>query len=58
MWLPDDFAVDGAGDAVLELEVHFWDSVFREDGGVGNVTFPIRGEVVSLLSRESEDFGG
>lgn len=36
--VPDDLAVDGAGDAVLELEVHLGDRVLLEDGGVGDVT--------------------
>lgn len=35
---PDDFAVDGAGDAVLQFEVHLGNGVFREDRGVGDVT--------------------
>lgn len=30
--------MDGAGHAVLELEVHFGDSVFGEHGGVGDIT--------------------
>jgi len=30
--------VDGAGDAVLELQVHLGDSVLREDGGIGYIT--------------------
>jgi len=29
--IPNDLAVDGAGNAVLEFEIHFWDSVFGED---------------------------
>lgn len=33
-----DFAVDGARDAVLELEVHLGDGVVGEDGGVGDIT--------------------
>jgi hypothetical protein len=36
--IPDDLAVDGAGDAVLELEVHLGDRVLSEDGGVRDVT--------------------
>jgi len=31
-------AVDGAGDAVLELEVHLGDSVFIKDTGVRDIT--------------------
>jgi hypothetical protein len=40
MWarVPNDLSVDGAGHAVLELEVHLWDGVFGEDGGIGNIT--------------------
>ena len=37
--VPDYLAVDGAGDAVLQLEVHLWDGIFGEDGGVGDVTW-------------------
>lgn len=33
-----DLAVDSAGDAVLELEVHFGDGIVGEDGGVGYIT--------------------
>jgi hypothetical protein len=33
-----DLAVDGAGDAVLELEVHFGNGVVGEDGGIGDIT--------------------
>jgi hypothetical protein len=36
--IPDDLAVDGARDAVLELEVHLGDRVLGEDGGVRDVT--------------------
>jgi len=30
--------VDGARDAVLELQVHLWDGVLGEDGGIGDIT--------------------
>lgn len=33
-----DLAVDGAADAVLELQVHFGHRVVGEDGGVGDIT--------------------
>ena len=33
-----DLAVDGAADAVLELEVHLGDGVVGEDRGIGNIT--------------------
>lgn len=36
--VPDDLAVDGAGDAVLKLQVHLGDGVFCEDGGIGDIT--------------------
>ena len=36
--VPDDLAVDSAGDAVLELQVHLGDSVLGEDGGIGDIT--------------------
>ena len=36
--IPDDLAVDGARDAVLELEVHLGHRVLGEDGGVRDVT--------------------
>jgi len=33
-----DLAVDGAGYAVLEFQVHLRDSVLWEDGGIGDIT--------------------
>jgi len=33
----NDFAVDGAGNAVLELQVHLWNGVFGEDRGIGDI---------------------
>ena len=36
--IPDDLAVDGARNAVLELEVHLGDRVLSEDRGVRDVT--------------------
>ena len=36
--VPDDLAVDSAGDAVLELQVHLGDSVLGEDGGIRDIT--------------------
>lgn len=35
--VPDDLAVDGTRDAVLELEVHLRNSVFWEYRGVGEI---------------------
>ncbi|KAI6756204.1 hypothetical protein HG530_011940 [Fusarium avenaceum] len=36
--VPDNLAVDGARDTVLQLQVHLGDGVLREDGGIGDVT--------------------
>jgi len=36
--IPDNLSVDGAGDAVLELQVHLWDGVLGEDGSVRDIT--------------------
>lgn len=36
--VPDDLAVDSAGDAVLEFQVHLGNGVLGEDGGVGDIT--------------------
>ena len=36
--VPNDLAVDGARDAVLELEVHLGDGVLGEDGGIRDIT--------------------
>lgn len=36
--VPNDLAVDSAGDAVLELQVHLGDGVLGEDGGIGDIT--------------------
>ena len=35
---PNDLAVDGAGDAVLQLEVHLRHGVLGEDRGIGDIT--------------------
>lgn len=37
--VPDNFAVDGARDTVLQLEVHLGDGVLGKDRGVGDVTY-------------------
>jgi len=34
----NDLAVDSAAHTVLELEVHLWDGIFREDGSIRNIT--------------------
>jgi len=36
--IPDDLAVNGARDAVLQLEIHLRHSVFWVDGGIRNIT--------------------
>jgi len=36
--IPNDLAMDGAGDAVLELQVHLGKVVLFVDGGLLNVT--------------------
>ena len=36
--VPNDLAVNSAGDAVLELQVHLGDRVLGEDGGIGDIT--------------------
>jgi hypothetical protein len=37
-YVPDYLAMDGARDAVLQLEVHLGNGVFGEYGGVGDIT--------------------
>lgn len=41
----DDLAVDGAGDAVLKLEIHLGDGVVGEDGGIRNITWEVAGTI-------------
>lgn len=36
--VPDNLAVNGARDAVLQLQVHLGHGVLREDGGIRDVT--------------------
>lgn len=36
--VPNNLAVDSAGDAVLQLQVHLRDGVVGEDGGVRDIT--------------------
>lgn len=36
--LPNNFAVDGAGYAVLQLEIHLGNCVFGEDGSIRDIT--------------------
>jgi hypothetical protein len=38
--VPHDLSVDGARDAVLELQVHLGDSVLGEDRGIRDITCP------------------
>lgn len=43
--VPDNLAMNGARDAVLQLEVHLGNGVLGEDGGVRDITW--RGPTVS-----------
>jgi hypothetical protein len=36
--LPNNLSVNGAGNAVLKLQVHLGDGVLWEDGGLGDIT--------------------
>lgn len=36
--LPNNFAVDGAGYAVLQLEIHLGNGVFGENGSIRDIT--------------------
>lgn len=36
--VPDNLSVDGAGNAVLELQVHLGDGVVGEDGSIRDIT--------------------
>lgn len=36
--LPNNFAVDGAGYAILKLEIHLGNGVFGEDGSIRDIT--------------------
>lgn len=38
VYKPDNLSVDGAGNAVLQLQVHLGDGVLLEDGGIGDIT--------------------
>jgi len=49
----NDLAVDGAGDAVLELQVHLGDSVLGEDGRITDITD--RGRLDHVADSESLD---
>lgn len=48
LFIPHDFAVDGAGDAVLKLEIHFGYRVFGEDRGIGDITCTALHQYASL----------
>lgn len=37
--IPDDLSVDGARDAVLELQVHLRDGIFGENGSVRDIAY-------------------
>jgi len=34
----NDLSVNGTGNTVLELQVHLWDAILGEDGGIGDIT--------------------
>ena len=36
--IPNNLAVNGTRDTVLELQIHFWDSVFGKDRGIRDIT--------------------
>lgn len=36
--VPDNLAMNGARDAVLQLEVHLGNGVLGKDGGIGDIT--------------------
>ena len=36
--IPNNLAVNGTRDTVLELQIHLWDGVFRKDRGIGDIT--------------------
>lgn len=40
--VPNNLAVDSAGDAVLQLEVHLGDGIVGEDGGVRDITYTVK----------------
>jgi len=37
-FIPDNLSVDGAGHAVLQLQVHLRHGVVGVDGGIGDIT--------------------
>ena len=39
--IPNNLAVNGARDTVLQLEVHLGNGVLGEDGGIGDITWII-----------------
>ena len=51
--VPNNLAVDSAGDAVLQLEVHLGDGVIGEDGGVRDITCIGRRTQVSFDFQET-----
>ena len=49
--VPNNLAVDSAGDAVLQLEVHLGDGVIGEDGGVRDITCKVEERRSVSISR-------
>lgn len=56
--VPNDLAVDSAGDAVLQLEVHLGDGVLGEDGGLGDITYRLDNSLDGVLLHYSRVFRG
>jgi hypothetical protein len=48
-FVPNDLAVDSAGDTVLQLEVHLGDGVLSEDGGLGDITYKLDNSLDGVL---------
>lgn len=46
---PNDLAVDSARNAVLELEVHLGNGVLGENGGIRNITYPMKKKTESAM---------
>lgn len=54
MYGPDDLSVDGARNAVLQLQVHLGDCVLLEDGGIADITCVAAERSASHLANRSE----
>ncbi len=44
--IPNDLAVDGARNAILELQVHLWNDVLGEDRGIRDISCGTSGSVM------------